>query len=35
VKNARDHYGYAFEDPFVSRRPVAVARTWLLRRVPL
>jgi REP element-mobilizing transposase RayT len=32
VKNAREHYGYAFADPFVSRRAVVVPRTWLLLR---
>jgi hypothetical protein len=34
VKNAREHYGYAFADPFVSRGSVVAARTWLLRRAP-
>ena len=33
LKNAREHYGYAFADPFASRAVVAGARTWLLRRM--
>ena len=33
LANAREHYGYAHADAFVSRVPVVVARTWLLRRV--
>ena len=33
LTNAREHYGYAHVDAFVSRVPVVVARTWLLRRV--
>jgi len=33
VKNAYEHYGYAFADAFVSRVAVIAARTWLMRRV--
>jgi REP element-mobilizing transposase RayT len=33
LTNAREHYGYRFADPFVSRVAVVAARTWLLARV--
>ena len=33
VKNAYQHYGYAFADPFVSRVVVVAPRTWLGRRL--
>jgi REP element-mobilizing transposase RayT len=30
LTNARQHYGYAHDDPFASRGPVVAPRTWLL-----
>jgi REP element-mobilizing transposase RayT len=33
LTNAREHYGYGYDDPFASRRGVAAPRTWLLRRL--